>query len=74
MVGTSVRLLYLTRCGMERPEEQVQVFQAALDALRGRSADELAAVLRNHVRVFRDRVNGSLFRELENVPVTKYGT
>ena len=30
LADASVRLLYLTRCGMERPEEQVQVFQAAL--------------------------------------------
>ena len=57
----SLRLLYLTNCGMEDRAEQIATFQAVADALAGRDADALADVLRGHVRSFRDRVSRSIF-------------
>jgi DNA-binding GntR family transcriptional regulator len=57
----SLRLLYLTNCGMEPPAEQRRFFEAADRALRSRNAEALSEVLRDHVRSFRDRVSGSLF-------------
>jgi DNA-binding GntR family transcriptional regulator len=57
----SLRLLYLTNCGMEPPVDQRRFFEAAERALRSRNAEALSEVLRDHVRSFRDRVSGSLF-------------
>lgn len=57
----SLRLLYLTKCGMEHRAEQVHTFQEVYDALEARDADRLAHVLRSHVRSFRDRVSRSIF-------------
>src|SRR5688572_17596546 len=57
----SLRLLYLTRCGMEDRAEQIATFQAIHDALAAHDADVLADILRCHVRSFRDRVSRSIF-------------
>lgn len=57
----SLRLLYLTNCGMEGRAEQRATFRAVHDALARRDADALAETLRNHVRAFRDRVGRSIF-------------
>jgi DNA-binding GntR family transcriptional regulator len=57
----SLRLLYLTNCGMEDRLEQIATFQAIHDTLAARDADALADVLRGHVRSFRDRVSHSIF-------------
>jgi DNA-binding GntR family transcriptional regulator len=57
----SLRLLYLTKCGMEDRAEQIVTFQAIHDALAAHDADVLADILRCHVRSFRDRVSRSIF-------------
>lgn len=57
----SLRLLYLTACGMESRVEQHATMQAVYDALARRDAVALAETLRAHVRAFRDRVARSLF-------------
>ena len=57
----SLRLLYLTNCGMEPIDEQVRTLEAAATALRERDGEALADVLVDHVRAFRDRVSGSIF-------------
>ncbi len=57
----SLRLLYLTNCGMEDRGEQIATFQAVHDALAARDAEKLAELLRAHVRSFRDRVSRSIF-------------
>lgn len=57
----SLRLLYLTNCGMEDRLEQIVTFQAVYDALAARDAEALAEQLRAHVRSFRDRVSRSIF-------------
>jgi DNA-binding GntR family transcriptional regulator len=57
----SLRLLYLTHCGMEDRAEQLTTFQAVFDALAARDAEALSEVLRGHVRSFRDRVSRSIF-------------
>jgi DNA-binding GntR family transcriptional regulator len=57
----SLRLLYLTNCGMEDRLEQIATFQAIYDALAARDADALADVLRGHVHAFRDRVSRSIY-------------
>lgn len=59
----SLRLLYLTRCGMESKEHQA-VFMAALyDALSRQDGAALERVLHTHIREFRARVGGSIFGE-----------
>jgi DNA-binding GntR family transcriptional regulator len=57
----SLRLLYLTNCGMEDRTAQQMTFQAVYDALVDRDAAALAETLRGHVRDFRDRVSRSIF-------------
>lgn len=57
----SLRLLYLTNCGMEDRAEQRTTFQSVYDALALRDAEALAETLRGHVRAFRDRVGRSIF-------------
>lgn len=57
----SLRLLYLTNCGMESRAEQRATMQAVFDALARRDAEALAETLRAHVRAFRDRVGRSIF-------------
>jgi len=61
LADASLRLLYLTNCGMEPTVEQIQTLEAAEEALRDRDGDALADVLIDHVRAFRDRVSGSIF-------------
>lgn len=61
VADASLRLLYLTRCGMEDRAEQIHTFQEVYDALAARDADRLTNVLRSHVRAFRDRVSRSIF-------------
>jgi DNA-binding GntR family transcriptional regulator len=57
----SLRLLYLTRCGMEPRDAQLRFFEDAEQALKAGDSATLSEVLRDHVRAFRDRVSGSLF-------------
>jgi DNA-binding GntR family transcriptional regulator len=57
----SLRLLYLTKCGMEDRAEQIRTLQEVYDALATNDADRLTNVLRGHVRSFRDRVSRSIF-------------
>jgi DNA-binding GntR family transcriptional regulator len=61
VADASLRLLYLTNCGMESRTEQRAIFQAVGDALARRDPDALAETLRSHVRAFRDRVGRSIF-------------
>jgi DNA-binding GntR family transcriptional regulator len=63
LADASLRLLYLTRCGMESPTDQARTIERAAEALERRDADALCQVLRDHVRAFRDRVSGSLFED-----------
>lgn len=74
LADASLRLLYLTRCGMETPEEQVPTILAAADALAVHDGETLAGVLQRHVRAFRDRVAGSLFIDGEDVGMPAYQT
>jgi DNA-binding GntR family transcriptional regulator len=67
LADASLRLLYLTRCGMEPPKDQADTIERAANALERRDAEALGGVLRDHVRAFRDRVSGSLF---EDSPIT----
>lgn len=61
LADASLRILYLTGCGMEPPEDQVRLFESAEAALLARDGPGLADLLRDHVRAFRDRVSGALF-------------
>lgn len=61
LADASLRLLYLTGCGMETPDEQIQFFTDAEQALHDRNGQALARLLREHVRAFRDRVSRSVF-------------
>jgi DNA-binding GntR family transcriptional regulator len=61
VADASLRLLYLTRCGMESRAEQCATLTAAHAALGQRDANALAETMRAHVRAFRDRVARSLF-------------
>jgi DNA-binding GntR family transcriptional regulator len=56
----SLRLLYLTRCGMESKTEQADFMATIEAALSGRDAERLASALRDHVQEFRERVGGSI--------------
>ena len=56
----SLRLLYLTRCGMETKTEQAAFFSAVDRALARRDGDGLAEALRTHIHEFRARVGGSI--------------
>lgn len=61
VADASLRLLYLTNCGMEDRVEQRATFQAVHTALACHDAEALAETLRDHVRAFRDRVGRSIF-------------
>lgn len=61
LADASLRLLYLTGCGMEPTDEQVTFFRQAREALAKSDGAALSEILREHVRAFRDRVSGSLF-------------
>jgi DNA-binding GntR family transcriptional regulator len=61
LADASLRILYLTGCGMEPPEEQVTFFESAESALLVRDGPGLSDLLRDHVRAFRDRVSAALF-------------
>lgn len=61
LADASLRLLYLTNCGMEPTEEQIRTLEATEEALCNRDGDALADVLVDHARAFRDRVSGSIF-------------
>ncbi len=63
----SLRLLFLTNCGMEDRAEQLRTFQDVYDALEARDAERLAHVLRGHVRSFRDRVSRSIFSAADSM-------
>lgn len=62
LAASSLRLLYLTECGMESRAEQITTLQRVTDALTRKSAVELEAVLREHVMDFRRRVQRSVDR------------
>jgi GntR family transcriptional regulator, rspAB operon transcriptional repressor len=63
LFDASLRLLYLTNCGMEPTEDQVRTLEDTETALRGRNAEALGDLLVDHVRAFRDRVSGSIFSD-----------
>lgn len=60
VADASLRLLYLTRCGMETKAEQTEFLAAVEVALEQRDADALTEALRAHIREFRARVGGSI--------------
>jgi DNA-binding GntR family transcriptional regulator len=62
VADSSLRLLYLTRCGMESTEDQQKFFQGIYDALALRDSKLLTTILRQHVQAFRDRVQTAVFR------------
>lgn len=62
LAASSLRLLYLTECGMESRTEQITTLQRVTDALTRKSAVDLEAVLREHVMDFRRRVQRSVDR------------
>jgi DNA-binding GntR family transcriptional regulator len=53
IANASLRLLYLTRCGMETKDEQTAFLAAVDTALEERDADALAETLRAHIRELR---------------------
>lgn len=61
VADASLRLLYLTNCGMEDRLEQIATMRAVHAALTAHDAEALSDVLRDHVRAFRDRVSRSIF-------------
>jgi DNA-binding GntR family transcriptional regulator len=61
LFDASLRLLSLTRCGLEPKVDQIQTLEQTERALRERDADGLGDVLVDHVRAFRERVRASIF-------------
>jgi DNA-binding GntR family transcriptional regulator len=61
LLDASLRLLYLTGCGMESPQEQRRTLEHVRNAVREGDAAGLEAALIEHLAAFRDRVSGSLF-------------
>jgi DNA-binding GntR family transcriptional regulator len=61
LADASLRILYLTGCGMESVQDQVAWFEEAEAALVARDALALSDVLQRHVAAFRDRVSGAVF-------------
>lgn len=57
----SLRLLYLTKCGMESKKEQQEFFHQVYDALHMRNENRLKEVLREHIQSFRDRIQAAVF-------------
>ena len=57
----SLRLLYLTRCGMELRKDQQDFFNAVHTSLAKRDQDKLSEVLRAHIQSFRDRIQMAVF-------------
>jgi DNA-binding GntR family transcriptional regulator len=64
LLDASLRLLYLTGCGMESPQEQRRTLERVRGAVRDRDAGALEAALLDHLGAFRDRVSSSLFTGL----------
>jgi DNA-binding GntR family transcriptional regulator len=60
MANSSLRLLYLTRCGMESREEQAHFLREVRRALAGRDGEGLRVALVAHVADFRERVGSSI--------------
>jgi DNA-binding GntR family transcriptional regulator len=56
----SMRLFYLTNCGMEPRAQQLAVLRATYEACSARNAPALRELLTEHVRDFRRRVGGAL--------------
>jgi DNA-binding GntR family transcriptional regulator len=71
LADASLRLLYLTRCGMESPADQLNTFAEAEGALRARDDRALTRILREHASAFRDRISEALFRS--DVPLSDDG-
>jgi DNA-binding GntR family transcriptional regulator len=61
LLDASLRLLYLTGCGMESPQEQRRTLERVRSAVRAGSAERLEDALLDHLGAFRGRVSGSLF-------------
>lgn len=61
LLDASVRLIYLTGCGMEPPADQRRTLTRARDAVKSGSSAALEAILLEHLAEFRDRVSSSLF-------------
>jgi DNA-binding GntR family transcriptional regulator len=61
LFDASLRLLYLTKCGLEPKADQIQTLEQTERALHERDAELLSDVLVDHVRAFRERVRGSIF-------------
>ncbi len=66
LADASLRLLYLSGCGMESQDEQVRTFEKVADALSEKDVEMLAALLIDHVRAFRDRFSQSIFQPGES--------
>ncbi|MFZ0215121.1 MAG: GntR family transcriptional regulator [Candidatus Dormiibacterota bacterium] len=65
MADSSLRLLYMTRCGMEAPDIQRRTLRLASAALDRGDRLALATILVQHVREFRDRVAAAVFATSE---------
>jgi DNA-binding GntR family transcriptional regulator len=61
LLDASVRLIYLTGCGMEPPADQRRTLARARDAVKVGDSQALEAILLEHLGEFRDRVSSSLF-------------
>lgn len=66
LLDASLRLLYLTGCGMESPAEQRRTLERVRTAVRQGDGEALEAALIEHLAAFRDRVSGSLFSGIGN--------
>jgi DNA-binding GntR family transcriptional regulator len=61
LLDASVRLFYLTGCGMESPAEQHRTLVQVREAVESGDSGSLERALLEHLGAFRDRVSGSLF-------------
>jgi DNA-binding GntR family transcriptional regulator len=61
LLDASVRLFYLTGCGMESPADQVRTLVQVRSAVESGDGVALERALLEHLAAFRDRVSGSLF-------------
>ena len=66
LLDASVRLFYLTGCGMESPAALRATLIAVRSAIANADSDALEIALLDHLSAFRDRVSGSLFDGLRS--------